>query len=270
MNRKILVSMAALMVATGILIAVPVFAQTTSGGSQNGQGVAGAGGWHGGPGTANGNGHQPGVFGTVSAINGTSLTVQSRGFGKTATTTYTVNAAKATVNKNNAVSTIASVSVGDTVMVQGTVSGTSVTATVIRDGVGLGRGRGPAGAPGNGNGQFGTTTSPIKGNGQPVVAGTVSAINGTALTLTTSSNTSYAIDASSAVVSRGGTTSSVSAIAVGDYAIVQGAVNGTSVTASAIIDQKAGAPTNSGAPKSSQGSGFFGSIGNFFKHLFGF
>ena len=41
-----------------------------------------------------------------------------------------------TVTKNNTASSVASIAVGDTVMVQGTVSGTNVTATTIRDGIG--------------------------------------------------------------------------------------------------------------------------------------
>ena len=77
----------------------------------------------------------------------------------TTATTYTVDASSATVTKNGAASTVSAIAVGDTVMVQGTVSGTNVTAKTIRDGVGQGQ---PA----------------IQGNGQPVVAGTVTAING--------------------------------------------------------------------------------------------
>jgi len=54
--------------------------------------------------------------------------------------------------------------------------------------------------------------------------------------------------------------------------VVQGTVNGTSITASSVIDQgSAPASAASGennAPKPRMG--FLGSIGNFFSHLFGF
>src|SRR5580693_9833596 len=60
------------------------------------QGSYGHGGMWGG---AQG-GKAPGVFGTVSAVNGTTLTVVSKGFGQNATVaTYSVNASNATVTK---------------------------------------------------------------------------------------------------------------------------------------------------------------------------
>jgi len=250
--------------------AVPAFAQTSQTGQQDSQGS-----WQGrGPGMMNGKpgmaGAHPGVFGLVTAVNGNTITVGSHGFGATAaTTTYTVNAANATVLKNNATSTVSAIAVGDRIVVQGTVTGTNVVATTIRDGVmAYGRGPGMMGAPGNSDKQSdktgdknGKTPTPIiVGNGQPVVAGTVSVVNGASLTITTSSNVTYSINAASATVNKKGVVSTVSSIAVGDYVVVQGTVNGTSVTASSVIDQ----------PAPSAKSGFFGGIGNFFKHLFGF
>ena len=108
---------------------VPVFAQTTTGG----------------PGTRS-HMSRPAVMGTVSAINGNTLTVSGKkGFGSTATTTtYTVDTTNAKITKNNTAGTIASIAVGDTVMVQGTVSGTNVNATTIRDGK-MPSGKNPAG-----------------------------------------------------------------------------------------------------------------------------
>src|SRR5512146_566500 len=83
----------------------------------------------------------PGIFGKVTAVNGTTLTVSDT----RTDTSYTVDASGATVMKNGSASSLSSVAVGDTVFVQGTVSGTNVTATTIRDGVpmnGIGDGRG--------------------------------------------------------------------------------------------------------------------------------
>lgn len=71
-----------------------------------------------------------GVRGTVSAINGTILTVKSKNG-----TTYTVEASIAKIVKNAATSTIevTDIKVGDIVMIEGTVSGTTVSAKKIID-----------------------------------------------------------------------------------------------------------------------------------------
>jgi membrane-bound inhibitor of C-type lysozyme len=110
----------------------------------------------------NGGGAQsaaPGVMGTVSSVDGTTLTVT--GFGRpdsasstnTATTTYSVDASGATVMKDNATSTVSAIAVGDAVTVRGTVSGTSITATSIFDGkFGVERGA-------FGGGRIGSSTS---------------------------------------------------------------------------------------------------------------
>ena len=205
-----------------------------------------------------------GIGGTVSAINGTSLTVTGKGrpvAGSTAATTvtYTVDASSATVTKNGAVSSVSGIAVGDTVMVQGTISGTSVTAKTIRDGVSQDKGQ-----------------PEIQGNGQPVVAGSVITINGNIITITNKSNVTYTVDtANSKFVISGINSPTISNISVGDNLVIQGTTNGTSVTASSVIDQKASAKGNQNSsdnkPKSQAGSGgFFGGVGNFFKHLFGF
>lgn len=267
---------------TALAVAAPAFAQS------NGQGSSGQGdngnhyGWakqgeSRGPGFGMGtstrmmNGERPAVSGVVSAVNGTSLTVQSHGFGKgSATTTYTVDASSATVYKNNATSSVSAIAVNDRIIVMGTVSGTSVTAKTIRDGIPMMmRGRGPDGSPNSGTGQ----SLPFSGNGEPVVAGTVSSVNGSSIAITTSSNTSYAVDASSATVKKGSATSTVSSVASGDYVIVQGQVNGSSVTASTVLDngqRPAPGSSQANAPKPDMGGGFMGAIGGFFKKIFGF
>ena len=171
----------------------------------------------------------PGVFGTVTAISGDTITLSSKGFGQNATATSgTVDATNATVTKSGAASSVSAIAVGDTLMVQGTVSGDSVTATKISDGLGMGPG--PARAPG--------------------VFGTVSAVNGTTLTVTSKTMmkgpsssgsssgtaTTYTVDASNATVVKDGATSTVSTIAVGDTVSVQGTISGDSVTATMIRD----------------------------------
>jgi len=78
---------------------------------------------------------KPAVRGKVTAISGTTLTVANA-----SSTVFTVDASNATVMKivagaKAAASTVSAIQTGDTVSVMGTLSGTSVTATSIRDGV---------------------------------------------------------------------------------------------------------------------------------------
>lgn len=224
-------------------------------------------------------GRAPGIAGVVSAKDGTSLTVESRGFGRdNATTTYTVDAANATVFKNAATSSLDSVSVGDRVMVAGTISGTTVTATAIHDGVGFRAGvRVGERMEKTYDKVKGTSTMPravIKGNGQPVVGGDITAINGSTLTITNASDVTYTIDASNATVVKGRATSSVSALVVGDHVVAQGTISGTSVTASSVMVEGVRVSASSTV---SQGHGpmpfagrVMGMVGGFFKHIFGF
>ena len=195
------------------------------------------------------NGQRPAVVGTVSAVSGKTLTVTSKSMMKpknsTSTTPapviYTVDASSASVNKNNATSSVSAIAVGDTVMIQGTITGTNVVAKTIRDGLAK-----PA----------------IQGNGQPIVAGKVTAVSGNTITITNNSNVTYTIDATNAKISN---------VAVGDNVIVQGTVNGNSVTASSVIDQKAKIHNNDNSKtRGGMMGNFFGGIGNFFKHMFGF
>ena len=214
-------------------------------------------------------GRAPGVFGTVTAISGNSLTISSKGFGAQATaTTYTVDATSATVTKNGTASSLGNVAIGDTVSVQGTVSGSNVTATAIRDGM-LGRGTGIK------PGQHATSTRPasiIQGNGQPVIGGNVTAINGSSLTVTNKSNVTYTVDATNATVAKGNAASSVSNIVVGDNVVVQGTVNGSSVTASSVMDSGAVSANSTNTSSAHRGGigGFISGIGGFFHSLFGF
>lgn len=214
-------------------------------------------------------GMRSGVIGTVTSISGTTLTVTANkvGWGKdgkdqsTPKTTptaiaYTIDASKASVIKAGIASNVAGIAVGDMVMVQGTITGTNVVATTIRDGVIK-----PTPKP--------EPTPLILGNGQPIIAGTISAISGTTLTVTNKSNVTYTVDASNAKVQNKGALSTLSTVAVGDNVVVQGTVTGTSVTAYSVIDQGA-TPTAQTNDKSVTHGNIFGGIGKFFQHLFGF
>lgn len=261
-TKGMFVSAASSVVLGTLLIGSVTFAQTTPTTPTQGEGQ---GGWGRGGRMM---GRMPGVFGTVASVNGTTLTITSKAGpnGTPAAATYTVDASGATVTKEGSASTVSSIATGDTVMVQGTVSGTSVTAKVIRDGM-----------PGKGAGMEGRSQTPgvtVQGNGQPVIGGTVSTVSGTTLTVATAQGgISYSVDASAATVRKGAATSSVSSISVGDRVVVQGSVNGTSVTASSIIDQ--GTSDAAGTPESSENQGqeprgIMGAVRGFFQHLFGF
>ncbi len=206
---------------------------------------------------------QPGIMGTVSTINGSTLTISGRGLGRNAssgTETYTVDAASARVVKNGSTSSVSAIAVGDKVFVRGTVSGTNIAATLIRDG---------AAKQENGGDWSNQTSSLIQGNGQPIIAGTISAISGNTVTVSTKSGISYVVAASGAKVVEGKNQISLSSLAVGDTVIVQGSVNGTQVAASSIIVQKAVTQNGTAHPAQKQ-LGFFGRVGQFFLRLFGF
>jgi hypothetical protein len=194
---------------------------------------------------AKGNMMGEGVGGTVTAISGSTITISSKDKSNT-TTSYTVNAANATIEKNGVAGTLSSVVVGDEIRVQGTVSGTTVTATKIMDG------------------KFAKPMMP-QGNGQPVVGGTVTAISGSTITITNMSNVSYTINATNSTFIKNGKTATISDIAVGDSIVTQGTVNGTAITATSVTDQG-----NIQANNNEKPHGFFGKIGNFFAHMFGF
>jgi ribosomal protein L19 len=165
---------------------------------------------------------RPVAMGTVTAINGDTLTIQSKAFGKnkttTPSTTYTVDATSATVVKDKTTSDLAAITVGDHVKVQGTLSGTTVTATKINDGV------------------------MMKKQGTRGVRGTVTAINGDTLTVQSTgfkknaTATTYTVNATSATVTKDKLTSSLSAIAIGDTVGVKGTITGTSIAATKIND----------------------------------
>lgn len=211
-----------------------------------------------------------GIFGVVSSVNGNTVVVDGKtGLGsKSATTTYSVDLSKAKIYKNNATTTVSSILVGDKVTVQGTVTGNSVVATVFLDGV---RGRGM------GNMKMNDSKMPMfAGNGEPVVAGTVSAVNGNSLSITNKSNVNYTVDVTSAKITQGSNTITVANVVVGDSVFVQGTVNGNAVVATSVIDSAKGGMgmmngyNNKSENNPSTKKGFFGGIGNWFSRMFGF
>ena len=209
--------------------------------------------------------------GKVVSINGTSITMTVVGHKNlqnkatsTLTTpiTYTVNASNATVFKKNATTTLSSILVGDRIVVQGTVNGTNIVATTIRDNNKLEKD------------DKATSTPPaFVGNGQPIVAGKIVTVSGNSITVTTASNITYTVDATNAKILKGSSTIAVGNLVAGDTVVIQGAINGSSVTATTIMDKGVVNPVNPPANSGDKGQargGFFGGIGKFFMSMFGF
>jgi hypothetical protein len=278
MNKKYI--SVALGAVTGIAMIVPAFAQTGVPTTTNTQRMMRFGG--GQKGEVRGPGtkqmiNRPSVQGTVTGVSGNIITLSGHlGMASStvaiASTTFTIDATNAKIIKNNATSTVTAIVAGDTLYVQGTVTGTNVVATMIRDGFVMGT-RAGKGDRTNGNQNNGGALQQLQGNGQPIVAGTVSSISGTTLIITNKSNVTYTVDVTSSKILKNNATSTVTSVATGDMVIIQGAVNGTTITASTVIDN--GAPKAMTAPQQALNQkqtpkGFFSGIGGFFSRMFGF
>jgi len=216
-SKKVAVLFGVVGLAAGTVgaIAMQTHAATTSGSTTT---AAASGFKHGTP---------PAAAGSVTAVSGNTITVTDKRTG----TSYTVDAGNATIQKftppaggatpatkpTTATINVSGIAVGDNITVQGTVSGNNIAATKIVDGMMMGRGG------------FGAR------EGQHGAMGTVSAVNGNTITLTGKNGTTYTIDAGSATVKKV-SDSSVSNIAVGDTLQVNGSMNGTTITATNIVD----------------------------------
>lgn len=204
---------------------------------------------------------RPAVIGSVTAINGTTITLKGRmAPGNNATSTYSVDASNAKVFMERATSTVSSIKTGDMIFVEGVFTGTNIVATNIRDGV-----KGVGFGPGKRE-DHASSTPAFTGNGQPLVLGKISAVNGNTLTITTGNGVIYTVDATGAKILKGKDASTLSNVVVGDHAMIQGAVNGTSIVATTIIEQPQ-RPANNDNQKPPQGHGL---LGGFLMHLFGF
>ncbi|MDB5194681.1 MAG: hypothetical protein JWN50_695 [Parcubacteria group bacterium] len=78
-------------------------------------------------------GHAPaGQDGNITAISGSTITVAEE--ADEGGTVYTVDASGATYSKDGTAATLADLKIGDKIFIDGTVSGTNVTATKISSG----------------------------------------------------------------------------------------------------------------------------------------
>lgn len=154
--------------------------------------------------------------------------------------------------------------------ISGLVAGSVITSVLLIGSTAFAQTAAPTALP-QGHGGWGR--SDMMGR-IPGVFGAVSAVNGATLTITDKSNVTYTVDATSATIEKADAASTISNVAVGDNVIVQGTVNGTSITATSVIDsgaalQPSATGTTTGAPRAGRG-GFMGMIGGFFQHMFGF
>jgi hypothetical protein len=227
-KNKLFVPVAFVALAASAVTGVVGIAHADTSATASTQSSATAGRVHGTP---------PAAVGTVTAVTGDMITLTDA----KNSTTYTIDAANATITKHTVSVgtsvtptlgtrpvptkiTVSQVAVGDTLIVQGTANGTTITATKIQDGVGMKMG-GFGGGRGFGGG----------------VMGTVTAVSGNTVSVTGKDGKSYNVDAANSTVGKFETIP-VSSIQVGDSVGIQGTVSGTSVTAKSIMD---GLPTSS-------------------------
>ena len=154
------------------------------------------------------------VVGTVASISGTVLTLTGPN-----NTTYTIDASQAKVMGGMMTGpglSLANVQVGDKLMVMGTINGTSVVAKTLAD---------------------------RSFEGRNIFSGSVTAVNGSLLTISSRSKTgttTYMLDVSSATISKGAmknqTMIQPSEIMVGDHLSAVGSLSGSTVRATSVSD----------------------------------
>jgi hypothetical protein len=208
-------------------------------------GNAGAPSVYGAPGAANGWRRGLGTFGTISAIDGSTLTVTDRANQATKVVTNSK-----TVVRTTAEAEVGDIAPGDRVVVTGPTSGSTIAATRVVDmgddtsggpfggGIGQGGGNTPNGQfrPGNGEG-----TPPNRGDGfanrGDFALGTVTKVSGTTITIKTDDGSSTTVTTSSSTTITKTRTSSVKALRVGQSVVVRGTTSSDgTVTASMISD----------------------------------
>lgn len=172
------------------------------------------------------------VVGTTSAVSGNTVTLTDKN-----NIVYTVDATNAKIMKAGAVISVSEIQVGDTLMVNGTISGTNVVAKNILDGIPQVK----LNHENNGNLVIGNVTS-VSGNSFVVQ---IKARKGqtAAVTVNTDSNTTFKKD---------GQAASLSDLASGQKVMVKGTKDATSgvVTATSVnIVTKAPAKTKISAKK---------------------
>ncbi len=172
--------------------------------------------------------NQSGTIGSISSISGNIITV----LGKNGTT-YTVDASASKFMKQGTMITLADLKVGDTILVHGVISGTSIIADTIMDGLPMQAGmRGPQDASGlinNGNFTLGTVAS-VSG---PLFTVTVKSVPSSQAGGTPSSVTYAVTTTSSTIFKKDGAPASLADIVVGKLVVISGTKDTTAKTITA-------------------------------------
>lgn len=169
--------------------------------------------------------------GDVTAVSGSTLTISSVVNGVQKTYTVDVSAAAFSEGMGGSAIALAGIKTGDRVIVSGTLAGTTITATALRD--------------------FGGK-SPIQSFLSNLRFLTVTSVSGSIVTGTSifaKPQATYTVDVSSASLAKGaglnGTAMAVGDIKTGDQLVVSGAVSGTSIAATDVRDLGSGNPLGS-------------------------
>jgi hypothetical protein len=166
-------------------------------------------------GNARFSGQKPVAFGKVTSVSGSTITVSDAKTG----IVYTVDVSTAKITEGFGTGAqslgYTSIKVGDEVVIMGTISGSSVTATSVFDGV-ESHGR----------------------SASPRVIGKVTAVSGSSVTVTVHANSkapkAYTLNTTSAtVVTKGGKADTFSDIAVGQTVVAVGTVDAATNTVAA-------------------------------------
>jgi hypothetical protein len=197
-----------------------------------------------------------GAFGEVTAIDGSTLTVES-GDPSVSTTTLSVEASADTVITESVEGTVADLAVGDSVIVVGEETETGVAATSLVEGGGPGFGGGAPGAggtppegevpegfdrpadaqpPADGEVPEGAEPGDRPEGGPPggFTAGEIVSIDDTGLTIETAEGEQVQVTVSSSTTVTVSVGRTLADIAVGDTISASGETDGTVVTAETI------------------------------------
>jgi hypothetical protein len=249
----------------GITVASSHSSASTPASAQSGPGgLAGPGGRSGGI----------GHLGTVVGVSGSNLTMKATTPGSSSTSTITVKTTSSTSVTEAVTGTVGQIRTGDHLLISGTTSGTKVAATRIEDrgtaalGVGGFGGTPPAGAPSGSasstqgppagatpSGSSGSSTAgPPRfagGTGGPPgmggtaspggapLTGTVTAVDGSTITVKSTAGTTYTVTAGAATVTVDRTIT-LADLSAGEAVMVQGATGNGVITATSIRTGVAG------------------------------
>jgi hypothetical protein len=204
------------------------------------------------------NKRQPGVGGTITAIDGTNITITGKDSSvyvadvSAATYVKITEPTVPTTTTERPKPTITSIAlgdikVGDTVMIKGTVSGTQVTATEVAVGIFTG---GPGGMMGH-KGEASHDHAPEgEHKAKPAAAGIIQTVAGNTVTIKDRNSAIYTVDATSAKILKDSGTrgtapvqGTIADLTVGNMLMAQGTLSGSTVVATEIVTGPQRQPT---------------------------